>query len=114
MSGATLTDAIRGFGSAKQIARVIGCSEATAARYRRGETMPDPVGLAKLMGRSRQIANAMLRLASLDYLITDIEMARLRQEMHQLEAARAGSPDGRNSNADAASTVASRMVGRRG
>lgn len=93
MSGAILTSAIRESGSAKEVARAAGCSVATAARYRRGETMPDPLGLARLMGWSRQIANAMLRLAGLDDLSMDLEEARLRQELRQLEARRGGSLD---------------------
>jgi transcriptional regulator with XRE-family HTH domain len=91
MTGAaTLTDAIRDFGSAKQIARAAGCSEATAARYRRGETMPGPLGLARLMARSRPVAEAMLRLAGLDDLSLDLEEARLMRELVRLRAKRAG------------------------
>lgn len=88
MSGAILTDAIRDFGTAKQIARVARCSVATAARYRRGETMPDPLRLARLMGGSRRIADAMLRLAGLDDLSMDIQEARLAAELHQLRTKR--------------------------
>jgi hypothetical protein len=93
MNAATLTSAIRESGSAKEIARAAGCSVATAARYRRGETLPDPLGLARLMGWSRSIANAMLRLAGLDDLSMDLEEARLRQELQRLQAKRGGSPD---------------------
>lgn len=93
MSAASLTSAIRDSGSAKEVARAAGCSVATAARYRRGETMPDPLGLARLMGWSRGIANAMLRLAGLDDLRMDLEVAQLRQELHRLEARRGGPPD---------------------
>jgi transcriptional regulator with XRE-family HTH domain len=93
VNAATLTSAIRASGSAKEIARAAGCSVATAARYRRGETMPDLLGLARLMGWSRAIANAMLRLAGLDDLSMDLEEARLRQELRRLEARRGGSPD---------------------
>jgi transcriptional regulator with XRE-family HTH domain len=93
MNAATLTSAIRDSGSAKEVARAAGCSVATAARYRRGETLPDPVGLARLMGWSRGIANAMLRLAGLDDLSMDLEEARLRQELQRLQAKRGGSPD---------------------
>jgi transcriptional regulator with XRE-family HTH domain len=116
VSAATLTTAIHDFGTAKQVAAAGGRSEATAARWRRGETMPDAVSLARLMGRSRDILLAMLRLASLDYLITDVEMARLRQEMRQLQAARAGTPDGRiDDEAGAApGTLARAVVGRHG
>jgi transcriptional regulator with XRE-family HTH domain len=88
VNSAALTVAIRHFGSAKEVARIVGCSEATAARYRRGETMPDAVGMARLMGRSWQIALAMLRLAGLDDVSMDLEEARLRQELEQLQARR--------------------------
>lgn len=93
MNAATLTSAIRESGSAKEVARACGCSVATAARYRRGETLPDPVGLARLMGWSRAITNAMLRLAGLDDLSMDLEVARLKQELRQIEARRGGSAD---------------------
>lgn len=95
MSGAVLTAAIADFGTAKEIARIVGCSPATAGRYRRGETMPDPLALARLMGRSRTIADVMLRLAGLDDLSLDLREARLRQELQRLQAQRAGSPYGR-------------------
>jgi transcriptional regulator with XRE-family HTH domain len=88
MNASNLTEAIRDYGSAKELARIIGCSEATAARYRRGETMPDALGLARLMARSRSIANAMLRLAGLDDLTMDLEEARLVRELHALQARR--------------------------
>jgi transcriptional regulator with XRE-family HTH domain len=90
MNGAILTAAIHDFGTAKEIARVVGCSEATAKRYRRGETSPDPVGLARLMARSRSIADAMLRLAGLDDVSMDLEEARLTRELSELKAKRAG------------------------
>jgi transcriptional regulator with XRE-family HTH domain len=109
VTSATLTAAIRDFGTAKEVAEAGGCSEATAARYRRGETMPNPVILARLMGRSRQIANAMLRLAGLDDLSMDLEEARLRQELRQLEARRGGSLDVETTDA-APGAVAGTMV----
>jgi transcriptional regulator with XRE-family HTH domain len=112
MNSATLTTAIRGFGSAKEIARVVGCSEATAARYRRGETMPDPMGLARLMGRSRTIARAMLQLAGLDDLSMEVEEARLRHELHRLQQQRA---ERANADVDVAIRVAAHdLVGRHG
>ena len=89
MNASSLTAAIAAHGSAKEIARVIGCSEATAARYRRGETIPDAIGLARLMGRSRSIATAMLRLAGLDDVSMDLEEARLTRELAALQAQRA-------------------------
>jgi hypothetical protein len=88
MNASFLTDAIRDFGSAKEVARAADCSEATAARYRRGETMPDALGLARLMARSRAIADAMLRLAGLDDLTMDLEEARLVRALCELRAMR--------------------------
>lgn len=88
MNSALLTDAIRGFGTAKEIARACSCSEATAARYRRGETMPDPLRLARLMGQSQRVAEAMLRLAGLDDLTMDLREARLHGELRQLREKR--------------------------
>jgi hypothetical protein len=115
MSGATLTTAIRDFGTAKEVARVVGCSEATAARYRRGETTPDALSLARLMGRSLKIAQAMFRLAGLDDVNPDLEEALLRHELRRLEASRAGSLDGRVADLTATVAEASRaMVARRG
>lgn len=93
MNSATLTDAIRDFGTAKEIAQAVGCSVATAARYRRGETMPNPMVLARLMGRSRSIAQAMLRLAGLDDLSMDLEEAHLSRELRRVQARRAGESD---------------------
>jgi transcriptional regulator with XRE-family HTH domain len=93
VNAATLTSAIRDSGSAKDVARAAGCSVATAARYRRGETLPDPLGLARLMGWSRGIANAMLRLAGLDDLSLDVEEARLWRELQRLRDRRTGPPD---------------------
>ena len=93
MSGATLTDAIRESGTAKEVAHVGRCSEATAARWRRGETMPNPVSLARLMGWSSKVANAMLRLAGLDDLSMDLEEARLKRRLAELQAQRAGADE---------------------
>lgn len=90
VNAAILTDAIRDFGTAKEIARACDCSEATAARYKRGETMPDPIRLARLMAKSRDIANAMLRLAGLDDMSMDLEEARLTRELRKLQARRSG------------------------
>lgn len=112
MNAATLTDAIRDFGTAKQIAQASGCSVATAARYRRGETMPNPMILARLMGRSRTIAQAMLQLAGLDDLSMDLEEARLRHELHRLQQQRA---EQSNAGVDLAIRAAARdLVGRHG
>ena len=88
MSGASLTTAIRDFGTAKEVARAVGCSEATAARYRRGETLPDALSLARLMGRSRAVAAAVLRMAGLDDVSMDREEAWLTRELHRLKSVR--------------------------
>lgn len=115
MSGASLTNAIRDFGTAKEVARVVGCSEATAARYRRGETLPDALSLARLMGRSRAIAAAVLRMAGLDDINPDLEEALLRRELRRLEATRAGSLDERIADLEAAmAEIAKPMVVDRG
>lgn len=112
MNSATLTEAIRDFGTAKEIAQAGGCSVATAARYRRGETMPNPVILARLMGRSRLIAQAMLRLAGLDDLSMDLEEARLTHELQRLQQQRA---ERANAGAKTAiRTAASEVVERHG
>lgn len=112
MNSATLTDAIRDFGTAKEIAQAGGCSVATAARYRRGETMPNPMILARLMGRSRTIARAMLQLAGLDDMSMDLEEARLRHELHCLLQQRA---ERTNADIDAAIRTSVRgLVGRDG
>lgn len=114
MNGAVLTSAIRDFGTAKEVARVVGCSEDTAARYRRGETMPNPVALARLMGHSLKIAQAMFRMAGLDDLNPDLEEARLRHELRKLEASRAGSLNGRIADLKSGMVKAAKpMVGRR-
>jgi hypothetical protein len=110
VSGATLTDAIRESGTAKEVAHVGRCSEATAARWRRGETMPNPVSLARLMGWSSNVANAMLRLAGLDDLSMDLEEARLKRRLAELQAQRAGADE----TTDAApGAAASPLVGTR-
>lgn len=112
VNAATLTDAIREFGTAKEVALAAGCSVATAARYRRGETMPNPVTLARLMGRSRQIAEVMLRLAGLDEQSMDLEEARLERELLLLQAKRA---ERSNTDGHATSRAAAReLVARRG
>jgi transcriptional regulator with XRE-family HTH domain len=116
VSSATLIAAIRDFGTAKEVALAAGCSEATAARYRRGETMPNPVILARLMNRSRAIADAMLRLAGLDDAIMDVQEARLLRELARLQAMRGaknGPVPGETSGASD-SAAAGRVVGRRG
>lgn len=107
MNSATLIAAIKDYGSAKEVAEAGGCSEATAARYRRGETMPNPMVLARLMGRSRAIATAMLRMAGLDDESMDLEEAWLKRELHLLRAKRAGPGD---ANAEAAHGAATRQV----
>ena len=84
-----LTEALRtGFGSCKELAVAGGFSVKTATRYRTGETLPDVITLARLMGRSRVVAEAMLRMAGLDDLSLDQEQARLVRALSELEAKR--------------------------
>jgi transcriptional regulator with XRE-family HTH domain len=84
----TLAQSIREFGSAKQVARAAGCSVATAGRYRRGETIPDAVTIARLMAASRRIADAMLRLAGLDDVSLQLQEMRLQRDLEELRARR--------------------------
>lgn len=55
--------------------------------------MPNPVSLARLMGWSSNVANAMLRLAGLDDLSMDLEEARLKRRLAELRAQRAGADE---------------------
>jgi hypothetical protein len=84
-----LTDAIKDFGTAKEVARVIGCSERTAATYQNGKYLPKINGLARLMRHSRAIADAVLRMAGLDDISLDLEEARLIRELREFQAKRA-------------------------
>jgi len=77
------------FGTAKELAHAGGFSVNTAERYRRGDTVPDALTLTRLMGRSRVIADAVLRMAGLDDLSLDQEQARLVRSLADLEAKRA-------------------------
>lgn len=106
MNSAVLTGAIREFGTAKQIARAAGCAEATAARYARGDTMPDPIRLARLMGRSRDVASAMLSMAGLDEMSLDLEEARLTSELRRIRAKRAGNLNEKTASVDGTPTRA--------
>jgi hypothetical protein len=86
-----VTEALRlGFPTAKHLALAGGFSVQTAVRYRRGETCPDALTIARLMGRSRAVAEAMLRLAGLDDLSLDHEQARLVRALADLETKKAG------------------------
>jgi hypothetical protein len=63
-----------------------------------------------LIGRSRAIAAAMLRMAGLDDVSMDLEEARLRRELARLQAERAGRS---NAELDAAIRAAARdLLGR--
>jgi hypothetical protein len=106
MSGlSTLTEAMRAFGSAKQLAIAAGCHINTAKNYQLGYTFPDIVGLTRLMARSRAVTDALLRMAGLDDLSLDLETARLtrllaelherRQELHAEDLEEATSARGR-------------------
>jgi hypothetical protein len=88
-AGAKLTSAIRGLGSAKELARIIGCTEATAKNYRQGLTFPDVFSLAKLMGKSQAVTAAFLDIAGLTPLSDQILEARLRKELAALQELRA-------------------------
>jgi hypothetical protein len=85
-----LTEAMRrAFGTAKELACAGGFSVITAERYRRGEGFPDGLTLTRFMGRSRVIAEAVMRMAGLDDLSLDQEQARLVRSLAELEAKRA-------------------------
>ena len=85
-----LTDAmLRAFGTAKELAVAGGVSLNTAERYRRGETYPDALTVARLMQHSRLVTEAMLRLAGLDDVWLDQERERLLRELTDLQQRRA-------------------------
>jgi transcriptional regulator with XRE-family HTH domain len=88
VNSSLLTTAIHDFGTAKQVARVARCSEPTAARYRRGDTMPDPVRLARLMGASDAVATAILTMAGLGHVAVALREARLEAELDEIRARR--------------------------
>ncbi len=91
---ASLTVAIRDFGSIKHIAHVAGCSETTAERYRRGTHLPDIIRLAKLATASRAIRDAFLRMIGLDDASLDAWQLRLEHESDRdrAETLRIGGP----------------------
>ena len=80
---------LRGFGTARELAEVGGISLDTAQRYRRGETYPDALTVARLMKHSRLVTEAMLRLAGLDDVWLDQERERLLRELTDLQQKRA-------------------------
>lgn len=89
MQRALLTEALlRGFGTAKELAHAGGFSVMTAERYRRGETVPDALTLVRLIGKSRVVAHAVLRMAGLDDLSLNMEQARLVSALAELETER--------------------------
>jgi hypothetical protein len=88
--GALLTEAMRrAFGTAKELAHAGQFSVITAERYRRGEGFPDALTLTRLMGKSRLIAEAVLRMAGLDDVWLDQERERLLRELTDLQQKRA-------------------------
>jgi len=88
--GRLLTEAMqRAFGTAKELAFAGGFSVVTAERYRRGEGFPDALTLTRLMGKSRLIAEAVLRMAGLDDVWLDQERERLLRELTDLQQRRA-------------------------
>jgi hypothetical protein len=80
---------LQGFGTARELATVAGVSLDTAQRYRRGETYPDALTVARLMRHSRLVVDAMLRMAGLDDLSLEQEQARLLRELLDLQQRRA-------------------------
>lgn len=80
---------LRAFGTAKELAVAGGVSLNTAERYRRGETYPDALTIARLMKHSRLVTEAMLRLAGLDDVWLDQERERLLRELTDLQQKRA-------------------------
>jgi hypothetical protein len=87
-----LTEALlRGFGTAQELATAAGVHLDTAKRYRRGETYPDALTVARLMRHSRLVVDAMLRMAGLDDLSLEQEQARLLRELLDLQQRRAPS-----------------------
>ena len=85
-----LADALRtGFSTAKELAYAGGVGIETAKRYRRGETYPDALTVARLMKHSRLVTEAMLRLAGLDDVWLDQERERLLRELTDLQQRRA-------------------------
>ena len=82
-----LTDALRAcFGSSGQLAAATGCSERSALRYVRGQSVPNIAVLTRLMGQHRCIADAVLAMAGLDQASLDREADRLRAELAELTA----------------------------
>ena len=86
---ATLVAAIRSHGPAKQAARTLGVSPKTAERWGRGENLGALITAARVMSRSRSIADAVLMLAGLDDASLDAEEARLAQQIAEVRARRA-------------------------
>jgi len=84
------TDALRmAFGPAKVLAAVAGVHLDTAYRYQAGETVPDALALIRLMSRSRELTYAVLRLANMEDIQADMEIARLARLLAELEQKRA-------------------------
>ncbi len=100
---------MRDFGSAKELARFLGCSETTARKYRRGETVPNAIDMVRLMGASQVVARAILRLCGFDTASNYIREARLRDELARLRTSSAAEDDA-DARADAALAALSRRL----
>lgn len=85
----TLTAALKGFGTAKELALAAGCSHRTAQHYQAGYSFPDVLRLTRIMAKSRAVTEAVLRMAGLDDASLDLEEARLRRLLAELEVRRA-------------------------
>ena len=88
---AGFTAAVRKSGSAKEIARAIGTSVTTAARYRNGPQAPAPEILTRLMRFSHHVAEVILKAAGLDDVAMDLEEIRLVRELQALHVRREAS-----------------------
>jgi hypothetical protein len=79
---------------------VVGCSERTAETYQNGTYLPKIPGLVGLMRHSRDIVDAVLRMAGLDDISHDLEEARLIRELRELQAKRARPEHGHTAPVD--------------
>jgi len=108
-----ITDALRAFGTAKQLALAAGCSLSTAKRYQAGYCVPDLLVLTRLMGRSRTIVDAVLHAAGCDDVSLELETARLTKllaELHERRAAAYADLEQAEAALDAVPAVGSQPV----
>jgi len=84
-----LTAAFRAFGTAKELANAGGISPITAYRYQNAMTTPDLRVVTRLMGKSREIRDAVLRMAGCDDVSLELETARLTKLLADLQERRA-------------------------